>query len=273
MLRVDAHYHASVKWWEPVEVFLFHMDRCHVDKGVLVQFTGEFDNAYLVECSRRFPERLAAIGLVDLTGPAVEHDMEHWFAEGVAGFRMPLPVTATLQEPLTGWRKAEALGAVVSVVGTTAQFASLEFESAVRSVPGLPVIIEHMAVVNRLVTAGHGADNDNPQPPYEEYRRVLELGRYPNVYIKVTGFAEYMPRPGHFFSRAFDLSQAPPFIDMCVEAFGADHMMVGTDPSSSCREGYANVWADLQEYLTRFSPGQQAAILGETADRIFGFGR
>ena len=120
---------------------------------MLVQFTGELDNAYLVERSCRFPERLAAIGLVDLAGPAVERDMEYWFAEGVAGFRMPLPLTATLREPLTGWRKAaEALGAVVSVVGTTTQFASLEFENAVRSVPGLPVIIEHMAVVNRLVT-------------------------------------------------------------------------------------------------------------------------
>jgi L-fuconolactonase len=55
MLRVDAHYHASAKWWEPVEVFLFHLDRCHVDKGVLVQSAGEFDDSYLVECVRRFP--------------------------------------------------------------------------------------------------------------------------------------------------------------------------------------------------------------------------
>jgi L-fuconolactonase len=272
MIRVDTHYHASAKWWEPVEVFLFHMDRCQVDKGVLVQFIGELDNSYLVDCARRFPGRLAAIGLVDLAGPAVEQDMEYWLGQGVAGFRMPLPQVATLQEPLTGWRKAEALGAVVSVAGTTTQFASPEFERTVRSVPGLPVIIEHMAVVNRLVTAGHGADNDNPRPPYEEYRTVLELGRYPNVYIKVTGFAEFMPRPGHIASRAFDLAQAPPFIDMCVEAFGADRMMIGTDPSSSCREGYANVWAYLEEYLTRFSPAQRAAILGETADRVFRFG-
>jgi hypothetical protein len=100
MLRVDAHYHASTKWWEPVEVFLFHMDRCQVDKGVLIQFAGELDNTYLVECTRRFPDRLAAIGLVDLAAPAVEQDMEYWFAEGVAGFRMPLPRPATLREPL-----------------------------------------------------------------------------------------------------------------------------------------------------------------------------
>jgi L-fuconolactonase len=272
MLRVDAHYHASAKWWEPVEVFLFHMDRCQVDKGVLIGFSGEFDNTYLVECTQRFPARLAAIGLVDLASPTVEQDMEYWFAQGVAGFRMPLHVPATLREPLTGWRKAEALGAVVSVTGTTAQFASPEFEQAIGSVPDLPVIIEHMAVVNRLVTAGHGGDNASPQPPYEEYRKVMELGRYPNIYIKVTGFAEYMPRPARFADRAFDLAQAPPFIDMCVEAFGAEHMMVGTDPSSSCREGYGNVWADVQEYLIRFSPAQQAAILGETADRIFPFG-
>jgi L-fuconolactonase len=273
MLRVDAHYHASPKWWEPVEVFLFHMDRCGVDKGVLVGFGGEFDNSYLVECTQRFPARLAAIALTDPAAERPDRDMEHWHAQGVAGFRLPLPAPATLHEPLTAWRKAEALGSVVSVTGTTTQFASPAFARAVRSVPGLPVIIEHMAVVNHLVTAGHGGDNQVPQPPYEEYRQVMSLGRYPNVYIKVTGFSEYMPRPSRFGKATFDLTQAPPFIDMCVEAFGADHMMVGTDPSSSCREGYGRVWADLQEYLTRFSSAEQAAILGETADRIIPFGQ
>jgi L-fuconolactonase len=64
----------------------------------------------------------------------------------------------------------------------------------------------------------------------------------------------------------------PPFIDMCVDAFGPDRMMVGTDPSSSVREGYANVWGNLQTYLTKFSRSEQDAILGGTAARLFTFG-
>jgi predicted TIM-barrel fold metal-dependent hydrolase len=49
-------------------------------------------------------------------------------------------------------------------------------------------------------------------------------------------------------------------------------MMVGTDPSASVREGYANVWGNLQTYLAKFSRSEQDAILGETAARLFTFG-
>ena len=271
MLRIDTHYHASLHWWEPIEVFIFHMDRCNVDKGVLIQFIGEYDNSYLLESVKRYPGRLTAIAYVDVASPTAIEDMERVWHAGAAGFRMPLPQPATLAKPHALWRKAQQLGSVVSVVGTTSQFASLEFEEAVRAVPDLPIVIEHMGVLNRLITAGHGADNDVPVPPYEEYRRVMELGKYPNVYIKVTGFSEYMPRPKVFSGPAFDLAKAPPFIDMCVDAFGAERMMVGTDPSSSCREGYGNVWSDVELYLTRFSPAEQAAILGKTADQLFPF--
>lgn len=271
-MRIDTHYHASPYWWEPVEVFLFHMDRSDVDAGVLVQALGEYDNAYLADCVRRYPDRLAAIGLVDLDGGQVEQEMRRWFDAGLAGFRMALPQESTLREPFVGWQTAGTLGAVVSVVGTTRQLADPAFAQVVRTFPDVLVVIEHLGVLGRLVTAGHGGDNDVPQPPYTEYREVLALSENPNVYIKVTGFAEYMPRPRRFAGRAFDLATAPPFVDMCIEAFGADRMMVGTDPSSSVREGYANVWRDVAEYLTRFSAAEQAAVLGGTAARLFGFG-
>jgi L-fuconolactonase len=269
---IDTHYHASPHWWEPVEVFLFHMDRCGISKGVLVQAIGEFDNSYLLQCRQRFPERIASVGLVNREDPATPKEMERLVREGMAGFRLSLVDGKVLAKPHTLWRQAEDLGVVVSVVGTTDQYASAAFAEVVKSFPRLKIIIEHLGVVGRLQTGGHGGDNQIPQPPYAQYRRLLELATSPNVYIKVPGFGEMMPRPRVFHGPAFDLTQVPPFIDMCVDAFGPDRMMVGTDPSSSVREGYANVWGNLQTYLTKFSRSEQDAILGGTAARLFTFG-
>ena len=271
-MLIDTHYHASPYWWEPVEVFLFHMDRCGVSKGVLIQAIGEFDNSYLLQCRQRFPERIASLGLVNREDPAARKEMERLVGEGMAGFRLSLVDGKVLEKPHTLWRQAEELGVVVSVVGTTEQYASAAFAEVVKSFPRLKIVIEHLGVVGRLQTGGHGGDNQIPQPPYAQYRRLLELATSPNLYIKVPGFGEMMPRPRVFHGPAFDLTQVPPFIDMCVDAFGADRMMVGTDPSASVREGYANVWGNLQTYLAKFSRSEQDAILGETAARLFTFG-
>jgi L-fuconolactonase len=266
---IDTHYHSSPHWWEPVEVFMFHMDRCGVDRGVLVQSMGDFDNGYILDAARRFPGRLATVGLVDPDAPADQ--MDHQLAAGLEGFRFTLSDPRQLEAPYALWHRAQARGSVASVVGTTAQFASPDFEQVVRAVPRLPIIIEHMGLLGHLRTGGHGGDNAVPVAPYADYQRVLGLARYPNVYVKVPGFAEFMPRPKVFNGPPFDLAAAPPFVDMCVEAFGASRMMVGTDPSSSVREGYGNVWANLTSYLGKFSVAQRTAILGTTAAGLFSF--
>ena len=56
MVVVDTHCHASPYWFEPIEVLLDEMTRNGVDKAVLIQFRGVFDNSYLIESMRRFPD-------------------------------------------------------------------------------------------------------------------------------------------------------------------------------------------------------------------------
>ena len=69
MLIVDSHCHAGTSWFEPIESLLFQMDRNDVDKGVLIQHRGVYDNAYLLDCVRRFPGRFTVAAMVD-PGPA-----------------------------------------------------------------------------------------------------------------------------------------------------------------------------------------------------------
>jgi L-fuconolactonase len=44
MATVDTHCHVSLSRFEPVETLLFQMDTYGVDKAVLVQHGGEYDN-------------------------------------------------------------------------------------------------------------------------------------------------------------------------------------------------------------------------------------
>ena len=65
MTIVDTHCHAGETWFEPIEALLHQMDANDVDKAVLVQHRGAFDNSYLLECASRFPGRFAVVAQVD----------------------------------------------------------------------------------------------------------------------------------------------------------------------------------------------------------------
>ena len=54
MLIVDTHCHALPHWFEPVEVLLHQMHANGVEKALLVQVRGQFDNRYLIECVPAF---------------------------------------------------------------------------------------------------------------------------------------------------------------------------------------------------------------------------
>ena len=43
---IDAHCHASLYWYEPVEVPSPQMDLNGVDQAVLIQIIGWFDNSH-----------------------------------------------------------------------------------------------------------------------------------------------------------------------------------------------------------------------------------
>jgi L-fuconolactonase len=113
---------------------------------------------------------------------------------------------------------------------------------------------------------------DSDPPPYDLFTRALALAEQPNVYMKVHGLGEMMTRPAPMRHPPFDLDRVPPFIDMAIDAFGADHLMLGTDsPPCSHREGYANVVGWLRAYLARRSRAEQDAILAGTAQSLFTF--
>ena len=262
MLTIDTHCHASPTWFEPVELLLFQMDRNDVDKAVLIQHRGQYDNRYLLECVLRYPDRFVAVGMVDTTLPDAPDTLARWAAEGIQGVRFNPSERSPGNDPLAIWRRATELGLVASCLGTSEEYASEDFRRLVEELPDLRVIVEHLGYVGR--------DDDQPYPIY---KNILALAQYPNTYMKVPGLGEIMPRPMPARDPTFDINDVPPVIDMAIEAFGANRLMLGTDyPPCSNREGYANVVRFVREYMTRRSMVEQEAILGGTAAALFSFG-
>ena len=261
MIIVDTHCHVSPYWFEPVEILLDEMTRNEVDKAVLIQFRGVYDNSYMMECIRRFPGRFSAVAIVDTSRPDAPEVLERWVREGAEGIRLDPKVRSPWNDPLAIWRKAAELGVVVSCLGTVEEFASPEFESIITEFPTLNIIIEHLG----------GAGHDT-SPPYTSYRKVLGLARYGNTFMKVPGLGELCPRPMPF-RQPFPFENVPPLVEMAIDAFGPSRLMWGSDfPPVASREGYRNSLRFPMETVPFRSEDDKEWVFGKTALSLWKFG-
>ena len=261
MVIVDTHCHASPYWFEPIETLVHQMERNGVDKAVLVQIKGAYDNSYLMDCMRRFPERFSVVALVDIDRPDAPQTLERWVVEGARGIRLGPTERSTGDDPMAIWRKAAGLGIPVSCLGTLEEFVSSDFEEVLREFPTLNVIVEHLG--------GGGSDTS---PRYESYRKVLGLARYPNAFMKVPGLGELCPRPMPL-RQPFPLESIPPLIEMAVEAYGSRRLMWGSDfPPVAAREGYRNALRFPMEHVNFGSEDDKEWVFGKTAMSLWRFG-
>ncbi|MDA0734551.1 MAG: amidohydrolase family protein [Chloroflexi bacterium] len=269
MVVVDTHCHTSLYWFEPVEVLLDVMSRNGVDKAVLTQFFGVYDNSYLVDCMKRFPGRFSVIGLVDVNDPNALGHLESLHHQGVEGIRFNSAMRSPGSDPIAVWRKAEALGMIASVMGSVESYAAAEFENIIKELPNLKVVIEHLGGVG----ANWGPGRSDNVIPIETYQAVLKLAKYPNTYMKIPGLGEFCARPLPF-QPPHPFAEVHPLIEMAVDAFGAERLMWGSDfPPVANREGYGNALNLPRERLQARSQQEVDWVFGKTADNMWKFGK
>ncbi len=162
--------------------------------------------------------------------------------------------------PLAIWRTAADLGLTISCGGSSADFANEQFAGVVRAFPELPVVVEHLGGLNH--PAGETV---------EERRRVFDLARYPNVYIKVHGLGEFARRRLPVTDPFPFETPIPPLLKMASERFGPGRLMWGSDyPPVSAREGYRNALRLTLDQFASKSEHDRALIFGQTALSVFG---
>jgi L-fuconolactonase len=95
-------------------------------------------------------------------------------------------------------------------------------------------------------------------------KHLHELASRPNVTCKISGLVtEADPSD-------WTPVQLRPYFDTALECFGPDRLMIGTDwPVCTAGCTYAEWWQLIENWTAVLSAAERAAILGDTATRVY----
>jgi len=258
---VDGHCHVSDIWYEPVETLLFEMDRARVERAVLVQLLGQFDNAYQQDCLTRYPGRFASAVAVDPLSAGAVEELHRLIGAGATAVRLRPGARSPGDDPFAIWRAAEARGIAVSCVGPAASFLAPGFGDIPASVPRLVIVLEHLGGLARPDVTDTEAAR----------RGILALAEHPRVFLKVPGIGQLSLRlPNLAAGRSPLADPSPRLLHEIVKAYGPRRLMWGSDfPPVAAREGYMNALCWAEDALGGLDAKSRESIFGDNARDIF----
>lgn len=203
------------------EQVLAAMDAAGIERAVLVHSTAAYgyENRYEAECAARYPDRLCAVGGVDVTAADAREQIRYWTRDrGLAGMRIYGAGTALaddatpfLDDPKTfgAWETMRELQ--LPMVLQLRFKALARLERLLERFPDVPMIVDNLA--SPPIVDG---------PPFDAARALFALARFPNVFFKVTSIALLREWPGGVATRTA-------FLQRVVETFGADRVLWGSN--------------------------------------------
>lgn len=260
---VDSHFHAWTEEcplatehsYKPVEAkpidTCFEIHDAHgVTHGVLVQpsFLG-FDNRYILDCLRQFPDRLRASVVV---GPDVgEKQLEEMDALGVVGLRLNLISAKTILNhqsphifPLYEWAAAHNWHVEVFADG------AIWADVAARLLPfGVTIVADHFGMPNAAL-----------DPEDIGHKAILKAAETGKVWTKFSGF--YRPK----------VPDLAPYAARLLEACGPDKIVWASDFPWTGHETlhpFQTTLDNLGNWVE--DPALRAKVMGENAANLFRF--
>jgi predicted TIM-barrel fold metal-dependent hydrolase len=252
------------------EQLIEDMDANGVDVSVLVQTSwSTWDNGYVADGAKRFPDRFVAQGMINPLDPANTDSVAYWMDErGMTGFRFH-PGYYLVDDPsegeiLTKPENAAMFEAIQARKGIVqvhcqAQYAG-QMNIAVGRYPGITWLIDHMMYPLPEMAADGWVD----------YRPVLDIGRHPNVLIKIS---DVHNRSHQEFPYA-DMHDA---VKLAIDAFGIENCMWGTGYPGHHRTAHG--WPTLAEEIRIVREGfdwlsgsETNLVLGGNAARVWNLG-
>lgn len=239
------------------EMLLKLMAANGVEKTVIVQVIHyRWDNTYAAHAIKTYPDKFAGVCRVNPQDPAAPDHLSYWIEEhGFQGVRLSPGADASgdwfagrLMDPL--FRRAAALGVPLLLLTRPSRLP--ELANRLERFPDLDVVIDHMA-------------DCHPDQP-EEVRRLLELARFPRVYVKIS----------HTWSiskQDYPWADTHGLVERVYQTFGADRIMWGTDwPVCLGRATYAQTLSVVRDEMKCFSAEDLEWVLGKTPLRLWTFG-
>ena len=271
---IDAHVHVWTKDFQkyplaqgftpeqmkpPVflpEDILRHARPSGVNRIVLIQMSYyRFDNSYMLDVIRRWPEVFRGISIVDWKSNDPDVKMRELARQGVRGFRI-YPGSA----PAAGWLDGEGFEKMFRC-GAKERLALCPLISPdalpalgrhCERFPDTPVVIDHLG---RIGAAGPITESD--------IKALCALSRRRQIRVKISAFyALGDKKPPHL-----DLA---PLIKRVYEAFGAQRLMWASDcPFQVVSETYEDSISLVRDRLDFLSAEDKEWMLRRTAEELF----
>lgn len=273
--RIDAHHHLwdlsarPQEWLDGLEVIRRDFGPADLsavagpaglDATVLVQVLNDVDEtAEFLAVAGNSDLIEGVVGWVDLTAPDVAEQLDR-LRSGPGGDRLvgvrhlvqaePDPHWLLRADVIAGLRAVRDAGLVYDVLTRPHQLpAALE---AVRTVPDLVFVLDHLSKPDM---AGRSME------PWATH--LASLAASPNVTAKLSGLVtEAGPQ--------WTADDFRPYVDVALEAFGPERLMVGTDwPVCLLAASYEEVLVVAEELTSGLSAAERDLVFGGTAERVY----
>ena len=275
---VDTHQHLWVRtereydWISPDFGVLYNdfrqddvMDDIHgagVTNTVLVQAADTYeDTFYMLSVARDYPQICGVVGWVPFDRTAEAHEALELFQQvslikGIRNLTHNYPDPRWILQPqcLDTLGLLAPRGFSLDMVSVNSEHNQAIIELA-DALPDLPIVIDHMAKPN---IAGKTWE------PWAS--EMTALAARPNVFVKHSGLNTAS-------GEGWSASDWQPYVDHCLEQFGPQRMMLGSDwPVSLLNGDYRGVWAAQMDTLTALSAEDRAQVTWKTANSFYRLG-
>ena len=240
-----------------VESLIAAMDEAGVAKAAVVHSstTYGFDNSYVVDGCNQYPDRLVAVGSVDMLADDVAATIKGWAGKGLAGLRIFTggstkdfdPSELDNPKSFKAWEMLAELGLPMCI--QTGPIGLPQVAMLARKFPSVNIVLDHL-----------GRPDVLDGPPYANAASLFEIADIPNIFMKLT--------PRIFGDVKKDKASAETFFPRVVEAFGAQRMAWGSNFPTSPGT-LAEILATAQAGLASLGADDQAWIFGKTAQRLY----
>jgi predicted TIM-barrel fold metal-dependent hydrolase len=240
-----------------VQALIAEMDKAGVARAAVVHSstTYGFDNNYVIDGCALYPDRLAAVGSVDVLQPDAPKVIREWWERGLAGLRLFTGGStkefdpSELDDPraFPAWGMCAELGLPMCI--QTGPVGLPQVTALAKRFPNVNIILDHL-----------GRPEVADGAPYGRAQSLFDLAPLPNIYLKLT--------PRIFNDVRKEKASADTFFPRVAEAFGANRMAWGSNfPTST--GSMAEILATAQAGLASLSDEDREWIFCKTAQQLY----
>jgi L-fuconolactonase len=240
-----------------VESLIAAMDAAGVAKAAVVHSstTYGFDNSYVVDGCNQYPDRLVAVGSVDMLDDKVCDVIRGWAGKGLAGLRIFTGGSTKDFDPselddarsFKAWELLAELGLPMCI--QTGPIGLPQVAMLAKKFPGVNIVLDHL-----------GRPEVDDGAPYVKAQSLFDLAPLSNIYLKLT--------PRIFGDVSKGKASAETFFPRVVEAFGAKRLAWGSNFPTSPGT-LAEILATAQASLASLGEEDRAWIFGKTAQQLY----